>query len=96
MSWRWLRHGDDSVGVAPRREPRALRSIAAMDVLEHEELLQRLADPELVLLDVLPRKVYERGHLPNARCLPIEEIDARAADLIDDGDLVVVYCVNAH
>ncbi len=67
-----------------------------MDVLEHEELLQRLADPELLLLDVLPRKVYERGHLPNARSLPVEEIDARAADLIDDGDLVVVYCVNAH
>ena len=67
-----------------------------MELLEHEELLQRLADPDLVLLDVLPRSVYERGHLPNARSLPVAEIRERARELIDDGDLVVVYCVNEH
>jgi rhodanese-related sulfurtransferase len=67
-----------------------------VDTIEHEELLQRLGDPELVLLDVLPRRVYERGHLPGARSLPLEEVPDRADELLEDGDLVVVYCVNRH
>jgi len=67
-----------------------------VETIEHTELLGLLGDPDLVLLDVLPRRVYERGHLPGARCLPLEEVAARAEELIDEGDLVVVYCVNEH
>jgi len=67
-----------------------------MNAIEHTDLLRRLADPDLVLLDVLPRRVYEQGHLPGARCLPLEEVPARAGELIEEGDLVVVYCVNEH
>ncbi len=67
-----------------------------METIEHEELLRRLGDPELVLLDVLPRRVYERGHLPGARSLPLEEVPRRAGELLEEGDLVVVYCVNHH
>jgi len=65
-----------------------------MRSIDHEELLRSLADPDLVLLDVLPRKSYAKGHLPNAQSLPLEEIEDHAADLIESGDRIVVYCVN--
>lgn len=70
--------------------------LTTMNLIDYAELEERLFDADLVLLDVLPRKVYERGHLPNARCLPVAEIPKRAGNLIGEGDEVIIYCVNEN
>jgi len=54
-----------------------------------QELLQGGAQ----LLEVLPREEYEEMHLPDAIHIPLKELDRdRAAELIDRGRPVVVYC----
>lgn len=47
------------------------------------------------LVEVLPPAEYDDEHLPGAISLPLEEIDQRAAEVLDRGRPVVVYCWDA-
>src|SRR3989440_2445264 len=38
-----------------------------------QELLQRLSDDQVILLDVRPAEEYTAGHLPGARSIPVME-----------------------
>jgi rhodanese-related sulfurtransferase len=59
--------------------------------LSTEDLYQRLGTRDVLLLDVRPRLEYEAGHLPNARCIPLDELPDRLAELPTDA-LIVTYC----
>lgn len=83
---------------------RALESYlggAGLDDVEQvtrEELLQRLAEDSVVLLDVRPVEEYAAGHIPGARSLPFGEIDSADAREVWDavgGREVVAYCRGA-
>jgi rhodanese-related sulfurtransferase len=63
-------------------------SLAAIDLNELERLV---ADGSVTLLDVRPRLEYEQGHIPDARSIPVEELEHRLADLPRDRD-IVAYC----
>lgn len=53
----------------------------------------RLRDEEdALLLEVLPRRAYERGHLPGAESLPLTELSPEAVRDADRARPVVVYC----
>lgn len=53
----------------------------------------RLRDEEDArLLEVLPRRAYERGHLPGAESLPLTELSPQAVRDADRDRPVVVYC----
>jgi rhodanese-related sulfurtransferase len=80
---------------------------AATDYLGEEveqigrsELLARLADGEVVLLDVRPAEEYEAGHIEGARSIPIDELEQRLAELPHDAEIVAYcrgpFCVYAH
>ena len=80
---------------------------AAADYLGEEvqrigrsELLARLADGEVVLIDVRPAEEYAAGHIEGARSIPIEELEQRLAELPDDAEIVAYcrgpFCVYAH
>lgn len=74
-----------------------LESQPAAQPIEFEELRERLVDPDLVLLDVLPAEVYRRGHLPTARSLPLDELPRRVSKVVESKlDEVIVYCRNEH
>ena len=47
------------------------------------------------LVEVLPSEEYEELHLPGAINLPLKELDAERAGLLDRGTPVVVYCWDA-
>lgn len=58
-----------------------------------DEIRRRTAEPDFVLIDVLPRESYAEGHIPGARSLPLADVPARAADVIPDRSAdVVAYC----
>ena len=59
--------------------------------LTAQELLRRLNDEQVVVLDVRPAEEYRVGHLPHARSLPITELEARLSELPTDKE-IVAYC----
>lgn len=61
------------------------------------ELQARLAaNPGLVLLEALPEKYFNQGHLPGARHFPHDQARALAGTVVPDKDTeIVVYCASA-
>jgi rhodanese-related sulfurtransferase/DNA-binding MarR family transcriptional regulator len=55
------------------------------------ELLQRLVDGNVVLLDVRPVEEYAAGHLPEALSIPVADLEARLPELPQDKE-IVAYC----
>lgn len=65
--------------------------------LTRAELQARLAaNPGLVLLEALPEKYFNDGHLPGARHFPHDQARALAGTVVPDKDTeIVVYCASA-
>lgn len=59
--------------------------------ISREELLLRLADGGVTLLDVRPEQEYALGHLPGALNIPLEELQGRIGEL-PEGQQIVAYC----
>ena len=70
------------------------------DAVDSTELLRRLEDGDVVVLDVRPQPEYAAGHLPGAVHVPLDELVDRLAELPDDREVVAYcrgqYCVLAH
>ena len=61
--------------------------------MTHDELLQRLKDPWLALVDVLPEESYDEAHIPGAISLPFPEIRESGRSMLRDLNReIVVYC----
>ena len=59
--------------------------------IEADELLQRLGEDQVILLDVRPSEEYVAGHLPQAVSVPLAELEARLEELPLDKE-IVAYC----
>ncbi len=58
-----------------------------------EEILVRLHDPALLLVNVMPRETFEAGHIPRSISLPVAEIEKCALQVLPDMTLeIAVYC----
>lgn len=64
--------------------------------ISREELSHKLASATPpVVVEALPEKYFAAKHLPGARHLPHDQVDALAASVIPDRNAeVVVYCAN--
>jgi rhodanese-related sulfurtransferase/DNA-binding transcriptional ArsR family regulator len=62
-----------------------------LEPVTSSELLARLDDPALVILDVRPTVEYQQGHIAGARSIPINELGARLSELPQDKE-IVAYC----
>ncbi|NUR76548.1 MAG: metalloregulator ArsR/SmtB family transcription factor [Thermoleophilia bacterium] len=62
-----------------------------MEQLSADELEQRLARGDVVVLDVRPEREYAAGHIAGARSAPVGDLDALAAKLPRRRE-VVAYC----
>jgi len=71
----------------------------AMEPVTVNELLSRLHEPGLVVLDVRPALEYVQGHIAGARSIPIDELEHRLRELPPDQEIVAycrgTYCVFA-
>lgn len=56
-----------------------------------EELLQRAAEGDVIILDVRPPEEYEAGHIRGAISMPLSELEERMAGLPQDAE-IVAYC----
>ncbi|WP_101675079.1 ArsR/SmtB family transcription factor [Alloalcanivorax mobilis] len=56
-----------------------------------DELMRRLRDSEVTVLDVRPGDEFVQGHVPGAINIPFHELEARLHELPDDRE-IVAYC----
>lgn len=89
LAWKNLR--DLSLTISPYiRE--AINNIRAHNEYDGPITLDKLKERgDVYLLDVRPRDEYEKGHIPNALSVPIEELNERMGEIPKD-KLVIAYC----
>lgn len=63
----------------------------AMETVGSEELLRRVREGEVTLIDVRPVDEYKSGHIPGALSVPLTELKKRLAELPKNRE-VVAYC----
>lgn len=65
----------------------------AYPVISREEVLGRLQDPALLLLNVMPKEAFAAGHIPRSINLPVAEIEKCARQVLPDMTReIAVYC----
>ncbi|MGV6857578.1 MAG: ArsR/SmtB family transcription factor [bacterium] len=89
-------------GVAERRVAEVKRLVDdylvvkdALEPVPANELLERVRDGLVTVLDVRPAEEYNAGHLPGAVNVPLEELEQHIASM-DDQQSVVAYCRGPH
>lgn len=68
-----------------------LQSRGALEPVAGEELVRRVLDGEVTVLDVRPAEEYRAGHVPGALSVPLAELRRRLAELPTDR-AIVAYC----
>jgi rhodanese-related sulfurtransferase len=63
----------------------------AMEAVQSNELVRRVRDGEVTVLDVRPSEEYRAGHIPGALSVPLSELKKRLAELPKNRE-VVAYC----
>jgi rhodanese-related sulfurtransferase/DNA-binding MarR family transcriptional regulator len=63
----------------------------ALEAVDASDLLERLREGSVVVLDVRPEEEYRAGHIPGALCVPVDALEATLKSLPRDRD-VVAYC----
>jgi len=63
----------------------------ALDPVSRDELVARLRDDLVTVLDVRPDDEFARGHLPGALNIPLAELERRLGEL-PKGHEVIAYC----
>ena len=62
-----------------------------LELISREELLNRMQENDVTLLDVRPAEEFALGHLPGAINIPFEELEQRLAELPPEQE-IVAYC----
>ena len=63
--------------------------------IDRDELLRRLHDPTLTIVNVLARAAWEEQRIPRSISLPVAEIPERAAAVLPDKEAdIAVYCAS--
>lgn len=97
--------GDDVIALLGALQNTAERHLAQVDNLisayytardglepvSREELMKRLNEGSVTVLDVRPREEYEAGHVPGAVNIPLKDIERHLKDL-PEGREIVAYC----
>jgi rhodanese-related sulfurtransferase/DNA-binding HxlR family transcriptional regulator len=81
---------------------RAAREYLGGDVeaIGRDELVARLRNGDVILVDVRPSEEFDAGHIEGARSIPIDELQDRLAELPTDREIVAYcrgpFCAYAH
>ncbi len=90
--WQVMRQvGESRIAEIERIVETYLRDRPLLQPLSAAELIQRLTDGNIILLDVRPSAEYAAGHLPDALSIPIAELKTRLVELPRERE-IVAYC----
>lgn len=70
---------------------RFLEARQGLQPVDREQLLSKVREGAVIVLDVRPPEEYRAGHLPGALSVPLKELETRLRDLPRDRE-VVAYC----
>jgi rhodanese-related sulfurtransferase/predicted transcriptional regulator len=88
----WLELRDASATRLAEVERAAREYLGAeVEAISREELVKRLRGNDVVLVDVRPTEEFDAGHIGGAVSIPLDELDARLAELPADSE-IVAYC----
>jgi rhodanese-related sulfurtransferase len=63
--------------------------------ISREELVARLRDPKLTVVNVLPREAWRSQRILGSISLPLADIASRSAAVLPDREAdIVVYCAS--
>ncbi|MFQ5570958.1 MAG: ArsR/SmtB family transcription factor [Rhodothermales bacterium] len=62
-----------------------------LEPVDREELVERVVQRSITVIDVRPVEEYRAGHIPGAVSIPLKELEARLSEL-PEGEEVVAYC----
>jgi len=85
------RVGERNVAEVNRVMTDYFRARDALEPVSREELVSRLQDGLVTVLDVRPEDEFALGHLPGALNIPFAELERRLAELSADRE-IVAYC----
>lgn len=68
-----------------------LGSRQGLQPVDREQLLTKVRDGAVTVLDVRPPEEFQAGHLPGALSIPLKELERRLSELPRDRE-VVAYC----
>jgi rhodanese-related sulfurtransferase/DNA-binding MarR family transcriptional regulator len=68
-----------------------LKDRATMQSVGADELLEMMRSGEVTVLDVRPAGEFAAGHIPNARSIPLKELEGRLRELPKRRE-IVAYC----
>ncbi len=62
-----------------------------LESIDAETLQQRLANKEVIVVDVRPEEEYQQGHIPGAKSIPLSELRSQLDNLPAEKE-IVAYC----
>jgi rhodanese-related sulfurtransferase len=90
--WRAIRvMGEERLAEIDRLLGTYLTDRGSLEAVCAEELLAKMHEEGVVVLDVRPEEEYRAGHIPGARSVPVERLEAYLEDIPKDRE-VVAYC----
>ncbi len=71
-----------------------------VEAIDRDELVERLARGDVVLVDVRPVEEFAAGHIDGARSIPLDELERRISEFPSDREVIAYcrgpFCVYAH
>jgi len=74
-------------------KPQTVEPAHEYATISREEILARLQDRALALVNVMPADTFKAGHIPGSINLPIADIDLNAPRLLSNlAQEIAIYC----
>lgn len=74
-------------------KPQTVEQIHAYSIVAREEILARLQDRALAMVNVMPADSFKAGHIPGSLSLPIADISSKARQLLSNlAQEIAIYC----
>jgi rhodanese-related sulfurtransferase len=90
--WQELRDlGELQLAEVNRLVQSFLQDRNPLQSIDATELVERMEAGGVLVLDVRPESEYRSGHIPEARSIPIAELEARLSELPPDQE-IIAYC----
>jgi len=90
--WQALRDlGEQQLAEVSRLVESFLQDRSPLQTISAAELIERIEAGDVVVLDVRPDMEFRSGHIPEARSIPVDELETRLSELSRKKE-IIAYC----